>query len=86
MREGGEGQLMTFRNALSKLTFPACLLFNRRSRRAVQGLMMLRRAYEHVLVMAALEGARDVPRPYYEAYVDALELLGTRALLVASGL
>lgn len=76
-------------DALSGLTFPydlACLLFSRRARRAVHGLVMLRRAHEHVLVMAALEGARDVPRPYYEGYVDALEILGVRALWVARAL
>ncbi len=53
---------MRFGDALSELTFPACLLFNRRARRAVLGLVMLRRAYEHVLVMAALGGrAGDSP-------------------------
>ena len=62
------------------------MLFNRRARRAVLGLVMLRRAYEHVLVMAALEGAREIRRPYYEAYVDALEILGARALFVARAL
>ena len=59
------------------------LLFSRRARRAVRGVDMLRRSYEHVLVMAALEGSRPVPGPYYEAYLDALEILGARALLVA---
>jgi hypothetical protein len=44
---------------------------------------MLRRAYEHVLVMASLESVREDRRPYYEGYVDALEILGTRALWVA---
>jgi hypothetical protein len=62
------------------------LLFNRRARQAVRGVVMLRRAHEYVLVMAALEGSRDVRRPYYEDYVDALEILGTRALLVAKAL
>jgi hypothetical protein len=52
----------------------------------VLGLVKLRRAYEHVLVMAALEGAREIRRPYYEAYVDALEILGARALFVAGAL
>jgi hypothetical protein len=46
----------------------------------------LRRSHEYVLVMAALEGTRDVRRPYYEAYVDALEILSARALLVAKAL
>ena len=34
-------------------------LFNQRARHAVRGLGLLRRAYEHVLVMAVLEGARS---------------------------
>lgn len=68
------------------LTLPAALLLNRRARRALHGLVMLRRAHEYVLIMAALEGSRDVPRPYYEAYVDALEILGARALFVAKAL
>jgi hypothetical protein len=62
------------------------LLFSRRARRAVQGLVMLRRAYEHVLVMATLEGVRAVRRPYYEDYVDALNILGARAALIARSL
>jgi hypothetical protein len=78
-------------NALngSALRFPyqlACLLLNRRARQAVQGLVMLRRAHEHVLVMAALEGVREDRRPYYEGYMDALEILGARALWVARAL
>jgi hypothetical protein len=77
---------MNLGDALSELTFPTCLLFNRRARKVVLGLVKLRRAYEHVLVMAALEGAREVRRPYYEAYVDALEILGARALFVAGAL
>jgi hypothetical protein len=62
------------------------LLFNRRARRAVHGVVMLRRAYEHVLVMATLEGVRPVRRPYYEDYVDALNILGARAALIARSL
>ena len=50
------------------------------------GLMMLRRAYEHVLVMATLEGVRPVRRPYYEDYVDALRILGARAEFIARSL
>jgi hypothetical protein len=78
-------------NALngSMLRFPyqlACLLLNRRTRQAVHGLVMLRRAYEHVLVMAALEGLHDDGRVYYEGYVDALDILGARALWVARAL
>jgi hypothetical protein len=52
----------------------------------VHGLRMLRRAYEHVLVMATLEGVRPVRRPYYEGYVDALTILGARAALIARSL
>ena len=59
------------------------LLFSRRARRAVHGLVMLRRAYEHVLVMAALEGVRGARSEYYEDYVDALNILGARATLIA---
>ncbi len=62
------------------------LLLSRRARRAVRGLVILRRAYEYVLVIAALEGVRPVPRPYYEAYVDALNILGARATWVARAL
>ena len=47
---------------------------------------MLRRAHEHLLVMAALEGVRAVRRPYYEEYVDALNILGARAALIAKTL
>jgi hypothetical protein len=64
----------------------ATLLFSRRARHAVQGLVMLRRAYEYVLVMATLEGVRPVRRPYYEDYVDALNILGARAALIARSL
>jgi hypothetical protein len=49
-------------------------------------MVMLQRAYEHVLVMATLEGVRPVRRPYYEAYVDALNILGARAALIARSL
>jgi hypothetical protein len=66
--------------------FMLMLLFSERARRTVQGLVMLRRAHEHVLVMAALEGARDVRSAYYDGYVDALEILSARALLVARAL
>ena len=61
-------------------------LFNSRARQTVRGLAMLRRTYEYVLVMAALEGAREDRALYYEGYVDALELLGARALWVAKTL
>jgi hypothetical protein len=36
--------------------------------------------------MAALEGMREDPLPYYEGYMDALEILGARALWVAKAL
>jgi hypothetical protein len=61
-------------------------LFNSRARQTVRGLAMLRRTYEYVLVMAALEGSREDSGLYYEAYVDALEILGGRALWVAKTL
>ncbi len=61
--------------------------FSCRARRAVRGIEVLRRSYEYVLVMAALEGSRDgQQRMYYEAYVDALEILGMRAVMVAKSL
>jgi hypothetical protein len=47
---------------------------------------MLRRAYEHVLVTATLEGARQERRPYYEDCVDALNILSARATLIARNL
>ena len=62
------------------------LLFSRRARHAVHGLLMLRRAYEHVLVTATLEGVRPVRRSYYEDYVDALNILGARAVMIARSL
>lgn len=62
------------------------LLFSRRARRAVRGLVLLRRAYEHVLVMATLEGVRPVRRSYYQDYVDALNILGARAVSIARSL
>jgi hypothetical protein len=61
-------------------------LFNSRARQTVRGLATLRRTYEYVLVMAALEGARDNHACYYEAYVDALEIVSDRALWVARAL
>ncbi len=59
------------------------LLCSRRARRALRGLIVLRRAYEHVLVMATLEGVRTVRRPYYEGYVDALNVLVAKAASIA---
>jgi hypothetical protein len=64
----------------------ARLLFSGRARRALRGLMMLRRAYDHVLVMATVEGVRPIRRPYYEAYVDALNILAAKATLIARAL
>jgi hypothetical protein len=62
------------------------LVCDRRGRRALQGLPVLRRTYEHVSVMATLEGAREVRRPYYQDYVDALEIIGVRAEWIAKAL
>lgn len=78
-------------NALSRfsLMFPRemlWLLLSSHARRTVYGLVVLRRTHEYVLVMAALEGAREDCGSYYEGYVDALEILGARALLLAKGL
>jgi hypothetical protein len=78
-------------NALSRfsLMFPRemlCLLLSSHARRTVYGLVVLRRTHEYVLVMAALEGARPDRADYYEGYVDALEILGARALMLAKGL
>ena len=78
-------------NALSGFTlrFPrevVCLLFSQQARRTMHGLVVLRRTHEHVLLMAALEGTRAEHRAYYEGYVDALEILGARALLLAKAL
>jgi hypothetical protein len=61
-------------------------LFNSRARQTMQGLATLRRTYEYVLVMAALEGVRDGRQHYYEAYVDALEIVSARAVWVAKAL
>jgi hypothetical protein len=47
---------------------------------------MLRRSYEHLLVTATLEGVRPVRSPYYEDYVDALDILGARAAMIARSL
>ena len=78
-------------NALSRfsLMFPRemmCLLFSRHARRTVYGLVVLRRTHEYLLVRAALEGTREDREAYYEGYVDALEILGAKALLLAKAL
>jgi len=62
------------------------LLFSRRARRTVRGVIMLRRTHKYLLLAAALEGARAVPGPHYDGYLDALEILGASALLVAKTL
>jgi hypothetical protein len=61
-------------------------LFNGRARQTVRGLAVLRRTYEYVLVMAVLEGGCEHRAPYYEAYVDALEIVSARAVWVARAL
>jgi hypothetical protein len=63
-----------------------CLLFSHHARQTVYGLVVLRRTHEYVLVRAALEGAQEDREAYYEGYVDALEILGARALLLAKTL
>ncbi len=78
-------------NALSRFSLRfsrelMCLLFSRHARQTVYGLVVLRRTHEYVLVMAALEGTREDGGAYYEGYVDALEILGARALLLAKAL
>lgn len=62
------------------------LLFSRRARRAFCGLMMLRRVYEHVLVMATVEGSQPIRRPHYQGYVDALSILAAKARVIARAL
>ena len=55
-----------------------------RVQRAVRGLALLRRAYEHVLVLAVIEGTKQPAcGSSYQANVDALSLLGEMAELVA---
>ncbi len=62
------------------------LVCSRRCRQAVRGLMRLRRAYEYVALQAACEGAREVQGSDYQAYVDALAVLSSRAQWVAQAL
>ncbi len=59
------------------------LLLSRRARRAVSGLMMLRRVYEYVLLMATVEGVQPVRRPHYQGYLDAMNVLAAKAALIA---
>ena len=64
----------------------ATLLLSRRARRALCGLIMLRRAYGYVLVMATVEGEQPARRPHYQGYVDALNILAAKASLIAKTL
>ena len=64
----------------------ATLLLSRRARRVLIGLMMLRRVYEYVLLMAIVEGVQPVRRPDYQGYVDALTVLAAKATLIAKTL
>ena len=80
------GFVLTGRVFSSGLREVPTLMFSRRARRAVRGLVILRRAYEYLVVMAALQGVEPVPSAYYEAYVDALNILGARATSVARSL
>lgn len=62
------------------------LLLSRRARRTLHGLVVLRRAHEHVLMTAGLEAAFGIRGPYYEAHMDALSILSSRAGWVARAL
>jgi hypothetical protein len=64
----------------------ATLLLSRRARQALCGLIMLRRVYEYVLLMATVEGMQPVRRPHYQGYVDALNVLAAKATLIAKAL
>lgn len=68
--------------ASDAMKWPVWLL-DRQAQQAVEGLAVLRRAYEHVLVLAVLEGARPLRRDDYEGYVDALLVLSGKAELIA---
>jgi hypothetical protein len=61
----------------------ATLLLSRRARRALCGLIMLRRVYGYVLLMASVEGEQPARRPHYQGYVDALNILAAKATLIA---
>lgn len=69
-----------------RLRYLPILLCSRRCRRTVRGLMRLRRTYEYVALRAVCEGSGAVQGADYQAYVDALELLSSRAQWVAQGL
>jgi len=64
----------------------ATLLLSRRARRSLCGLIMLRRAYGYVLLMATVEGEQPARRPHYQGYVDALNILAAKASLIAKTL
>jgi hypothetical protein len=64
----------------------ATLLLSRRARGALCGLIMLRRVYGYVLLMATVESEQPVRRPYYQGYVDALNILAAKASLIAKTL
>ena len=64
----------------------ATLLLSRRARRALRGLIMLRRVYGYVLLMATVESGQPVRRPHYQGYVDALNILAAKASLIAKTL
>jgi hypothetical protein len=76
---------LVWTNGLPLAALPA-LLFSRRARRAVHGMVRLRRAYEYVVVAAVLEGAGGAHGPYYDGYVAAMQILSARAALIARAL
>jgi len=71
---------------IDRLDYTVYLLFHRRLRQTLRGLELLRHAYEHVFILAAQEDTRAGDKTYYQAYVDALEILGSKSLLVAGSL
>jgi hypothetical protein len=77
------GLTPTFSIGLREL---ATLLLSRRARRALRGLIVLRRVYGYVLLMATVEGLQPVRRPHYQGYVDALNVLAAKATLIAKTL
>lgn len=64
----------------------ATLLLNRRARQAVCGLMILRRVYEYVLLMATVETVEPGRRSDHQGYVDALSVLAAKAASIAKTL
>ena len=59
------------------------LMLDQRARRALRGLMMLRRVYEHVLVMATVEHSRAGSSIYREGYLDTLNIIVAKAAMIA---